>query len=196
MCTSLHKLCMYKQNPSYVAIRCQLCPINCALWQASLGCTVSNKTVSMFAQFAFTRPHLHEYSSEMHDSSFTGKPCISPFRGCAHHVITIDIRQDMLATLERQHWISFVAYTFFTDYIRLLVLCVAFFGLDHCNNPPKHALHQIPANWLWNGLPLPLHPLPQLQYPSKWCVVLSKPSFEVLPEVLNWIEVQRLCCPW
>ena len=65
--------------------------------------TVSNKTVPMFAHLAFMVPYLHEYSSESHDPSFTGKPCISSFRGHTHDVITIGICRDMLVALGRQH---------------------------------------------------------------------------------------------
>ena len=71
--------------------------------------TVSNKTVPMFAHLAFMVLYLREYSSELHDPSFTGKPRIPPFRGHARHVITTGIRRDMLATLERQHRNGFVA---------------------------------------------------------------------------------------
>ena len=63
----------------------------------------------MFAHLAFMVLYLREYSSELHDPSFTGKPRIPPFRGRARDVITTGIRRDMLATLERQHRNSFVA---------------------------------------------------------------------------------------
>ena len=72
-------------------------------FSVSIGCTVSNKTVSMFAHLAFMVPYLHRYSSESHDPSFTRKPRIPPFRGRAHHVITTGIRRDMLTVLGGQH---------------------------------------------------------------------------------------------
>ena len=87
--------------------------------------TVSNKTVSMFAHPAFMVPYLHKYSSESHDPSFTRKPCISPFRGRGHDVITIGIRRDMLIALGRQHRNSFVADASEDNCIRLSVLCAA-----------------------------------------------------------------------
>ena len=84
---------------------------------------MSNKTVSMFAHLTFMGPYLHKYSSESHDPSFTRKPCISSFRGRAHHVIMIGIRRDMLVPLGRQHRNSFVADASEDNCIRLSVLC-------------------------------------------------------------------------
>ena len=45
---------------------------------------------------------------------------------------------------------------------RYLVLCIAFFGLDHCLNPPRHALNQLLTLLSWYLLPFLLNPLPQL----------------------------------
>ena len=41
-----------------------------------------------------------------------------------------------------------------------LVLCIASFGLDHCLNPPRHALSQLLALLSWYLLPFLLNPLP------------------------------------
>ena len=47
-----------------------------------------------------------------------------------------------------------------------------------------------------NGLTLLLHPPPQFQYPSRQCGAPSRPPLEVLPEVLDEIEVWGPCWTW
>ena len=160
-----------------------------------MGCTckhtVSNKTVPMFAHPAFVVLYLHKYSSELHDPSFTGKPCISPFCGCARHVIMTCIRRDTLAALERQHWNGFVADAIEDNCIRLLVLCVAplasitaatFLGILSTKSlqtdcgMASHSFSTHPHSFN----------IPQVVW------LPSRPPLEVLPEVFNGIEVWGL----
>ena len=67
--------------------------------------------------------------------------------------------------------------------------------LYHCSYPPRHTLHQIPANISRNLVPFLLCPLPKLQNPLRWCFIICKPSLEVMPKMFNGIEVRRLCRP-
>src|SRR6266550_1546614 len=77
----------------------------------------------------------------------------------------------------------------------ILVLCTASLCFYHSLYPPRHTLNQILTHLWVNPVPLILYPLPQLQYPIGWSFIAPKPSFEVMPKVLNRIEVWRLCWP-
>src|SRR5258707_7259155 len=74
----------------------------------------------------------------------------------------------------------------------ILVLCTASLCFYYSLHPPRHTLNQILTNLWVNHVPFILYPLPQLQYPIGLRFIVPKPSFEVMPKVLNRIEVWRL----
>ena len=68
-------------------------------------------------------------------------------------------------------------------------------GLYHCCNSSRHTFNQILTHlWLYLVL-FHLYSLPQLQNPTRCPFILSQPHFQVSPQVLNGIEVRRLCWP-
>ena len=77
-----------------------------------------------------------------------------------------------------------------------LILRVPTPCFQHCSNTPRHALNQVDTNLHRNIVPLDFYALPQLINAGGLGVICSEPSLEVLPQMLNWVEVRRLRWPF
>ena len=64
---------------------------------------------------------------------------------------------------------------------------------DDSSHPFRHGFHQIFASWWRNAVPSILYMLPQFLFSSRTC--RWKLSFNNLPQVLDRIQVRRLCRP-
>jgi hypothetical protein len=76
------------------------------------------------------------------------------------------------------------------------ILGIATLSLQHSCKPPRHTPNQILTHLCINLVPLLLHPLPQLQYPFWFNLILPQPPLDMIPQVFNGVEIWRLCWPW
>ena len=78
----------------------------------------------------------------------------------------------------------------------ILVLDIASLCLDNCFNPSRHALYKLQTLLNWYPLSINLNSLLQFMNPLRRGVMICQSPFEVALEVLNGVEVRRLCKPY
>ena len=92
-------------------------------------------------------------------------------------------------------WSRILSKQKITKFHEHLITCVTSSGVDAFGTPPSHAVYQSLKVGLWHCLPLRHKQTGQMSTIGGWGMVTSKSTSQLVPCMLNWVQIWRIRWP-